>query len=89
VFRELDTVVTSQTLVVNQAFLAENASFSADMVIVTCAGEQPVPCMQDVIKDCTATDTILAPMHQCTQPSSRTVPPVVSRGSSISWAKAT
>lgn len=76
VFRKLDRAVTLPASVVEDAFLAANPQLEPDMITITCkAGRiqeariclsktlEPVPCGRDVVRDCTATDALFAPIR--------------------------
>ncbi|MFP7672587.1 ribonuclease T [Marivita sp. S0852] len=76
VFRKLDQPVTLPAAVVEEAFIKANPQLTRDMITITCkAGRiqeariclsrslDPVPCGVDVIRDCRATDALLAPIR--------------------------
>lgn len=76
VFRKLDKVVKLPASVVEEAFLQANPGFEADGVTVTCRDGhiqevricfsrdlQPVPCGQDVVRDCKMQDAVFAPVE--------------------------
>lgn len=76
VFRQLGTEVKLPASVVEQAFLQANPDWGADMLTITCrAGRiqearlcltrslQPRDCAADVVRDCRATDALLAPIN--------------------------
>ncbi|MFP7570160.1 ribonuclease T2 family protein [Marivita sp. S2033] len=75
VFRELERAVRLPASVVEDAFIAANPHLEPDMITITCkAGRiqearicmsktlEPVPCGADVVRDCSATDALLAPI---------------------------
>lgn len=76
VFRQLDQTVRLPASVVEDAFLQSNPEFQRDGVTITCrAGHiqeariclsrtlEPVPCGQDVVRDCTARDAVFTPVR--------------------------
>lgn len=76
VFRKLDQPVKLPASVVEEAFLQSNPNFEADGVTITCRDGHiqearmclsrslaPVPCGQDVVRDCTARDAIFEPVR--------------------------
>ena len=76
VFRKLDKAVRLPAAVVEEAFLKANPDMEPDGVTVTCrAGHiqetriclsrdlDPVPCGQDVVRDCTARDALFTPVR--------------------------
>ncbi|WP_223423629.1 ribonuclease T2 family protein [Tateyamaria pelophila] len=76
VFRQLDQTVKLPASVVEDAFLQSNPEFQRDGVTITCrAGHiqeariclsrtlEPVPCGQDVVRDCTARDAVFTPVR--------------------------
>lgn len=76
VFRRLDQTVRLPASVVEEAFLQANPQFDADMVTITCKDSHiqearlclskdlaPVPCGQDVVRDCRLKDGILEPIR--------------------------
>ncbi|MGJ8584287.1 MAG: ribonuclease T2 family protein [Marinosulfonomonas sp.] len=75
VFRKLDTPVKLPASVVEDAFLKENPSLTAEMLTVTCKSSriqevricltkdlQPRNCGNDVARDCQMTDALFAPL---------------------------
>ncbi|GIT89751.1 ribonuclease T(2) [Jannaschia pagri] len=76
VLRDLGRAVTLPAAVVEEAFLEANPDLSRDQVTVTCRagrvqevricltrGLEPRRCGADVIRDCTMTDALLAPIR--------------------------
>ena len=76
VFRKLDKTVKLPASVVEEAFLQANPGFEKDGVTITCRDGHiqeariclsrdldPVPCGQDVVRDCTATDALFTPVR--------------------------
>lgn len=76
VFRKLDQPVKLPASVVEDAFLKENQTLAADTLTITCRGGHiheariclsksldPVPCGQDVIRDCVLSDALFTPMR--------------------------
>jgi len=76
VFRKLDRSVKLPASVVEDAFLQSNPEFERDSITITCRSGhiqeariclsrslEPVPCGRDVIRDCTQSDAILAPVR--------------------------
>ncbi|WP_299744373.1 ribonuclease T2 [uncultured Tateyamaria sp.] len=76
VFRKLDETVKLPASVVEEAFLQSNPSMEADGVTITCRDGHiqeariclsrdldPVPCGQDVVRDCTARDALFTPVR--------------------------
>lgn len=76
VFRRLDRTVRLPALVVEEAFLRANPGLERDMLTITCRDGHiqearlclsrdlaPVPCGQDVVRDCRMKDAILAPIR--------------------------
>ncbi|SFU03153.1 ribonuclease T2 family protein [Sedimentitalea nanhaiensis] len=76
VFRRLDKRVRLPASVVEDAFLKANPALEPDMLTITCkAGHiqearlclsrdlSPVPCGQDVVRDCNARDALFAPVR--------------------------
>lgn len=76
VFRKLDRVVKLPASVVEEAFLKANPSLEKDGVTITCRADQiqearicmsrdltPVPCGQDVVRDCQMKKAIFAPLR--------------------------
>lgn len=76
VFRKLDQAVKLPASVVEDAFLQSNPDFEPDGITITCrAGHikeariclsrslDPVPCGQDVVRDCTARDALFTPVR--------------------------
>lgn len=75
VFRKLDQSVKLPVRVVEQAFLKDNPQIEPDGLTVTCRDGHiqeariclsrdlaPVPCGQDVVRDCTLTDALFHPV---------------------------
>ncbi len=75
VFRKLDQSVKLPARVVEQAFLKDNPQIEPDGLTVTCRDGHiqeariclsrdlaPVPCGQDVVRDCTLTDALFHPV---------------------------
>ncbi len=76
VFRKLDRAVRLPARVVEEAFMKANPDMEADGVTITCkAGHiqeariclsrdlAPVPCGQDVVRDCALTDALFTPVR--------------------------
>ena len=76
VFRKLDRQVALPASVVEEAFLKANPEMSPDGVTITCRKNQiqeariclskaldPVPCGQDVVRDCTLERALFAPLR--------------------------
>ncbi|MGV6803032.1 MAG: ribonuclease T2 family protein [Ruegeria sp.] len=76
VFRQLDQAVKLPARVVEDTFIKANPELERDMITVTCKRGyieevrvclsrdlDPVPCGQDVIRDCTATDALFDPIR--------------------------
>lgn len=76
VFRKLDRRVKLPASVVEEAFLKANPELNADGITITCKSGQiheariclsktldPVPCGQDVIRDCRMKDALFAPLR--------------------------
>lgn len=76
IFRKLDTAVTLPASVVEDAFLEANPKLEPDMITITCKDGRinesriclsksldPVPCGQDVARDCAATDALFDPIR--------------------------
>jgi ribonuclease T2 len=76
VFRKLDKPVKLPAKVVEQAFLKANPGWEADMLTITCREGriqearlclskdlEPVPCGQDVVRDCAIKDALFAPVR--------------------------
>ncbi|SPF77701.1 ribonuclease T2 family protein [Pseudoprimorskyibacter insulae] len=76
VFRKLTKPVKVPAQVVEEAFLKANPGFEKDMVTVTCKSSRiqevrvclsksldPVPCGQDVVRDCRMKDALLDPVR--------------------------
>ena len=76
VFRKLDTPVKLPAAVVEKAFLKANPGWERDMLTITCREGRiqearlclsrdlaPVPCGQDVVRDCTLRDALFAPIR--------------------------
>lgn len=76
VFRKLDREVKLPAAVVEEAFLEANPAMEADGVTITCRAEliqearicmsrelDPVPCGQDVVRDCRMKDALFTPLR--------------------------
>lgn len=76
VFRKLTRPVKLPALVIEEAFLKDNPNMEADGVTVTCRADKiqevriclsrgldPVPCGQDVVRDCKMQNAIFAPIR--------------------------
>ncbi|MDU9003130.1 ribonuclease T2 [Sedimentitalea todarodis] len=76
VFRRLDQTVKLPASVVEDAFIKANPEWDRDMLTITCKDGYiqearlclsrdltPVPCGQDVIKDCRAKNAVFAPIR--------------------------
>ncbi|WP_424985171.1 ribonuclease T2 family protein [Microbulbifer sp. S227A] len=76
VFRRLDKTVKLPASVVEEAFLQANPDWDADMLTITCRDGHiqearlclsrdlgPVPCGQDVIRDCRAKSAVFNPVR--------------------------
>lgn len=76
VFRKLDRTVKLPASVVEDAFLKSNPGWQPDMLTITCNDGHiqearlclsrdlvPVPCGQDVVRDCRMKDAVLTPIH--------------------------
>ncbi|WP_299694106.1 ribonuclease T2 [uncultured Tateyamaria sp.] len=76
VFRKLDKAVRLPAAVVEEAFLQSNPDMEADGVTITCRDGHiqeariclsrdltPVPCGQDVVRDCRATNALFTPIR--------------------------
>ncbi len=76
VFRKLEQTVKVPASVVEEAFLKANPDWKADMLTITCKNGyiqearlclsrdlQPVPCGQDVIRDCQMSDALFTPVR--------------------------
>ncbi|WP_299551877.1 ribonuclease T2 [uncultured Tateyamaria sp.] len=76
VFRKLDKTVKLPASVVEEAFLQSNPGLEPDGVTITCREGHiqeariclsreldPVPCGQDVVRDCTARDALFTPVR--------------------------
>ena len=76
VFRKLDQTVKLPSTVVEEAFLKANPSLEADMITITCKNGHiqeariclsremnPVPCGQDVIRDCRMKNAVFTPIR--------------------------
>jgi ribonuclease T2 len=76
VFRKLDRTVKLPASVVEDAFIKANPTFEPDGVTVTCRDShiqevriclsrdlQPVPCGQDVVRDCKMKDAVFTPLR--------------------------
>ena len=75
-FRRLDKEVKLPATLIEEAFIKANPQFEPDMLTVTCRDSRiqevrvclskdldPVPCGQDVVKDCTLKDALFAPIR--------------------------
>lgn len=76
VFRRLNKEVKLPATLIEEAFIKANPQFEPDMLTVTCRDSRiqevrvclskdldPVPCGQDVVKDCTLKDALFAPIR--------------------------
>ncbi|MCI5039978.1 MAG: ribonuclease T2 [Donghicola eburneus] len=76
VFRRLEEEVRLPASLVEEAFIKANPQLEPDMVTVTCRDRRiqevriclskdldPVPCGQDVVRDCTQKDALFAPIR--------------------------
>ena len=76
IFRKLERKVLLPASVVEDAFLESNPDMSADGITITCRNNQiqeariclskslaPVPCGQDVVRDCTLKKAVFAPLR--------------------------
>ncbi|MEO0403021.1 MAG: ribonuclease T2 [Pseudomonadota bacterium] len=76
VFRKLDRDVRLPAAVVEEAFLKTNPDMEPDGITITCRqgyiqeariclsrALDPVPCGQDVVRDCTASDALFTPIR--------------------------
>ncbi len=76
IFRRLDKAVKLPASVVEEAFLKANPRLEPDMITITCASGRiqeariclsrsldPVPCGQDVVRDCRAKDALFEPIR--------------------------
>lgn len=76
IFRKLDRKVLLPASVVEEAFLKSNPEMAADGVTITCRKDRiqeariclsksldPVPCGQDVVRDCTLKKAVFAPLR--------------------------
>ncbi|KIN65376.1 Ribonuclease T2 family protein [Sulfitobacter noctilucae] len=76
IFRQLKRSVNLPASVIEEAFLKANPSMEADGVTITCNNRQiqeariclsktlePVPCGQDVVRDCSLKDAIFSPIR--------------------------
>ena len=76
VFRKLDREVRLPAAVVQEAFLKANPDMEPDGITITCRDGyiqeariclsrtlDPVPCGQDVVRDCTARDALFTPVR--------------------------
>jgi ribonuclease T2 len=76
IFRKLERKVMLPASVVEDAFLESNPDMSADGITITCRNNQiqeariclskslaPVPCGQDVVRDCTLKKAVFAPLR--------------------------
>ena len=74
--RKLEAPVTLPAKLVEEAFIAANPGLEPDMVTITCKSGRiqearlclsrslaPVPCGQDVVRDCTMRDALLDPVR--------------------------
>ena len=76
VFRGLEQAVRLPALVVEDAFLSSNPGLERDMITITCKNNHiqearlclsksldPVPCGQDVVRDCTSKNALFTPVR--------------------------
>ncbi|WP_343502004.1 ribonuclease T2 [Alloyangia pacifica] len=76
VLRRLDAPVSLPAEVIEEAFLQANPGWEPDMLTITCQSGriqearlclskalEPVPCGQDVVKDCRLPNALLDPVH--------------------------
>ena len=76
VFRGLDQAVRLPASVVEDAFLASNPGLQRNMITITCKNNHiqearlclsksldPVPCGQDVVRDCTSKNALFTPVR--------------------------
>jgi ribonuclease T2 len=76
VFRGLEQAVRLPASVVEDAFLASNPGLERDMITITCKNNHiqearlclsksldPVPCGQDVVRDCTSKNALFTPVR--------------------------
>lgn len=76
VFRQLDHAVRLPASVVEDAFLQANPGLERDMITITCKNNHiqearlclsksldPVPCGQDVVRDCRSTNALFTPVR--------------------------
>ncbi|MFY9212335.1 MAG: ribonuclease T2 [Aestuariivita sp.] len=76
IFRRLDRTVKLPASVVEEAFLKENTGMEPDGITITCKDGHiqearlclsrdldPVPCGQDVVRDCTLRDAVFTPVR--------------------------
>ena len=76
VFRQLDRAVRLPASVVEEAFLDANPELDRDMITITCKNNhvqearlclskslKPVPCGQDVVRDCTSQNALFTPVR--------------------------
>jgi ribonuclease T2 len=76
VFRKLERTVKVPAAVVEQAFLKANPDWDPDMLTITCKDGyiqearlclsrdlEPVPCGQDVVRDCRMSDALFTPVR--------------------------
>ncbi len=76
IFRRLDQAVKLPASVVEEAFLQENPGIEPDGITITCRDGyiqeariclsrelDPVPCGQDVVRDCTLDDALFTPLR--------------------------
>ncbi|SFR08888.1 ribonuclease T2 family protein [Poseidonocella sedimentorum] len=74
--RQLERPVTLPAALIEEAFLKANPGWEPDMITITCKagriqeariclskGLDPVPCGQDVVRDCTMSDALLDPVR--------------------------
>ena len=76
VFHQLDRAVRLPASVVEEAFLDANPELDRDMITITCKNNhiqearlclskslKPVPCGQDVVRDCTSQNALFTPVR--------------------------
>lgn len=76
IFRKIDQTMRLPASVIEEAFLEANPEWEADMVTITCKQGYiqeariclsrdlaPVPCGQDVVRDCTLNDALFDPVR--------------------------
>lgn len=76
IFRQLDRDVRLPAAVIEEAFLKDNPKMEPDGVTITCRNDQiqeariclskdlsPVPCGQDVVRDCKMTNALFTPLR--------------------------